>query len=76
MNHELTASVLANLLKHGKFNLPTRNAMENAVRLLTPVEPEAYSTNMGVFYTCGECGGQITSYDKFCSECGRPVKRT
>ena len=34
MNAETTALVLENLLKHGRFNIPTRNAMENAVRLL------------------------------------------
>lgn len=34
MNAELTANVLENLLKHGRYNIPTRNAMENAVRLL------------------------------------------
>lgn len=34
MNRDLTVSVMENLLKHGKYNVPTRNAMENAVRLL------------------------------------------
>lgn len=34
MSPELTASVLENCLKHGKFNIPLRNAIENAVRLL------------------------------------------
>lgn len=34
MNAKLTADVMENILKHGKFNIPTRNAMENAVRLL------------------------------------------
>ena len=34
MNAELTANVLENLLKHGRYNIPTRNAMENAARLL------------------------------------------
>lgn len=34
MTAKLTADVMENLLKHGKFNIPTRNAMENAVRLL------------------------------------------
>lgn len=34
MNREATVSVLDNLLKHGKYNRVTVNAMENAVRLL------------------------------------------
>lgn len=34
MSAELTAEVLENILRHGKFNIPTRNAMENAVRIL------------------------------------------
>jgi len=40
MTPELTASVLENCLKHGKFNIPLRNAIENAVRLLKDY-PEA-----------------------------------
>lgn len=38
MTQELTASVLENALKHGKFNVPLRNAIENAVVHLKPVE--------------------------------------
>lgn len=34
MSAELTAAVLENILRHGKFNIPTKNAMENAVRIL------------------------------------------
>lgn len=34
MDKNVTVSVMENLLKHGKMNIPTRNAMENAVRLL------------------------------------------
>ena len=34
MSAELTAAVLENILRHGKFNIPTRNAMENAVRIM------------------------------------------
>ena len=44
MTAEVTASVLDNLLKHGSFNVVTRNAVENAVRLL-----KQYPV------TCGEC---------------------
>ena len=34
MSAEATIAVMENLLKYGKYNIPTRNAMENAVRLL------------------------------------------
>ena len=46
MNKRTTVSVLENLLKHGKQNIPTRNAMENAVRLLKAA-PE--------WVSCDEC---------------------
>ena len=34
MSAEATVAVMENILKHSKLNIPTRNAMENAVRLL------------------------------------------
>ena len=34
MSAEATIAVMENLLKYSKYNIPTRNAMENAVRLL------------------------------------------
>ena len=34
MSAEATIAVMENLLKYGKYNIVTRNAMENAVRLL------------------------------------------
>lgn len=74
MNHELTASVLANALKHGKFNIPLRNAIENAVRLLTPVPRELEGGGNMWFPVCGECHLILQSSWKFCPECGRPVR--
>ena len=38
MSAEATIAVMENLLKYGKYNIPTRNAMENAVRLLKEME--------------------------------------
>ena len=38
MDRQTTVSVIENLLKHGRFNTVTRNAMENAVRLLKEQE--------------------------------------
>ena len=40
MSAEATIAVMENLLKYGKYNIPTRNAMENAVRLLKEMEGE------------------------------------
>ena len=74
MTHEATAEVLGNLLKHGKFPQMARNALENAVDKLKPVEPEYNATMYGTFKSCGECGTSLRSYDKFCPECGRGVK--
>ena len=71
---EAVAEQLTNLLKHGKLPIMNANAIENAVRYLTPVYPEIYPTNMGEFRTCGECGGALRSYDKFCPECGFGVR--
>ena len=34
MSAEATVAVMENLLAHGKYNIVTTNAMENAVRLL------------------------------------------
>ena len=38
MSAEATIAVMENLLKYSKYNIPTRNAMENAVRLLKEME--------------------------------------
>ena len=38
MSAEATIAVMENLLKYGKYNIVTRNAMENAVRLLKETE--------------------------------------
>lgn len=76
MSHELTASVLENAMKHGKFNIPLRNAIENAVRLLKPVSSEIERSGSYLAETCGECGTSLLSYWKFCPECGRGVKRS
>lgn len=69
MSAELTAAVLENILRHGKFNIPTRNAMENAVRILREdacllkeqdtktgkwIEQEDY--NLDTYYDCSVCG--------------------
>ena len=72
---EATAEILKTMLKTGKVALMNRNAIENAVRYLTPIIPEANATQMGVFYTCGECGSGLRSYDKFCPECGMGVDK-
>ena len=40
MSAEATIAVMENLLKYGKYNIVTRNAMENAVRLLKEMEGE------------------------------------
>ena len=45
MSAEATIAVMENLLKYGKYNIPTRNAMENAVRLLKDQQiPESTKT--------------------------------
>ena len=75
MSPELTASVLENALKHGKFNIPLRNAIENAIVKLTPVEAEMEGGGSLWAKVCGECHTILRSGWKFCPECGRPVKR-
>lgn len=70
---EATAKILDNALKHGKFNVQLTNAVENAVRLLTPVPAEMEGGGQFWFKVCGECHGQLRQYDKFCPECGRGV---
>ena len=75
MSQELTASVLQNALKHGKFNIPLRNAIENAVVHLTPVPVEMEGGGSIWFEVCGECNASLNSWWKFCPECGRGVKR-
>lgn len=75
MSQELTASVLENALKHGKFNLPLRNAIENAVVHLKPVPYEMEGGGNMYFAVCGKCHLILQSSWKFCPECGRGVKR-
>ena len=75
MPPELTASVLENALKHGKFNVPLRNAIENAVRLLKPVPIEFEGGGQFWFMVCGECHLIVQSSWNFCPECGRGIKR-
>ena len=75
MTRELTASVLENALKHGKFNIPLRNAIENAVVHLKPVPFELEGGGKTWFETCGVCHSTLQSWWKFCPECGRGVKR-
>ena len=74
ISREATTEILKNILSHGKVSIMNQNALENAVRYLTPIYPDENSTAMGVFRTCGECGGALRSYDKFCPECGFGVK--
>ena len=75
ISREATAEILKNLLSHGKFPVMNQNAIENAIRYLTPIYADSDKTNLGVFYYCGECGKTLQSYDKFCSECGFGVKK-
>lgn len=77
MNAETTWKVMENLLKYGKYNIVTRNAMENAVRLLKQdaVEPilkrEGRNKNYND-YCCPICDNEVVYEQNFCSECGRP----
>lgn len=75
MTQELTASVLSNALKHGKFNIPLTNAIENAIAYLTPVPAEMEGGGHTWFEVCGECHTTLNSWWKVCPECGRPVER-
>jgi hypothetical protein len=75
MTQELTAAVLENALKHGKFNIPLRNAIENAIVHLTPVPYEMEGGGNIWFDVCGECHVYISSDWKFCPWCGRGILR-
>lgn len=63
MSAELTAAVLENILRHGKFNIPTKNAMENAVRILKDT-PEVVR--------CQDCKHGFRLDDTNYIVCGRP----
>lgn len=73
MSAEVTWKVMENLLKHGKYNIVTRNAMENAVRLLKE-NPEVVRckdcNNRGTSDCPIEelCHGWIPSDDWFCAD--------
>ena len=90
MNAEATWKVMENLLKHGKYNIVTRNAMENAVRLLKEQEAKWVEDKQGEIcrlIKCSNCGltfivGNNIPYDEwiedknYCRRCGaRMVKR-
>ena len=74
MTQELTASVLENALNHGKFNVQLRNALENAVDYLKPVEIDMEGGGAFWFAVCGECHLILQREWKFCPACGRGVK--
>lgn len=71
MSPELTAQVLENALKHGKFNVPLRNAIENAIDHLTPVPAEIEGGGNSWHKVCGKCHGYLMAHWKFCPECGK-----
>ena len=72
MSAEATWKVMENLLKHGKYNIVTRNAMENAVRLLKDREPvKPQYKDAGIF--CGGCDSYVRTCDLFCASCGRKI---
>lgn len=90
MNAEATWKVMENLLKHSKYNIVTRNAMENAVRLLKEQEAKWVEDKQGEIcrlIKCSNCGltfivGNNIPYDEwiedknYCRRCGaRMVKR-
>lgn len=83
MNAEATWKVMENLLKHGKYNIVTRNAMENAVRLLKQESVKPQYNARKNWYECGSCTYAMTSgihcrgeivpaYKvNFCANCGK-----
>ena len=73
MSREMTAQVLENILKHGRFNIPTRNAIENAVRHLTPLPPDMEGGGSMWYPVCGECHTYIEASWKYCPYCGQGI---
>ena len=52
-------------------------AMKDAIDMLKeqePVEPFCWNDDYGQHWKCGHCGKVIGANDKYCHECGRPVK--
>ena len=85
MSPELTASVLENALKHSKFNIPLRNAIENAVHHLNSNEhihwtPVKALGGPGYPYNdleCSGCGYRVKMIPKgwvYCPHCGKPIE--
>ena len=71
MSAEATISVMENLLKYGKYNIVTRNAMENAVRLLKEGERIHVKPNGTLSVRdCSNCGHMIAEGMVFCPVCG------
>lgn len=53
------------------------NIVNDAIELLKeqePVEPTLYYDTENAWYICGVCKANIQFADKYCHECGRPVK--
>ena len=74
MDRDLTVSVMENLLKHGKYNVPTRNAMENAVRLLKD-QPEIVRCRDCVHYEHCEIHDLLLNHENgFCADGERKTK--
>lgn len=44
------------------------------VERLEPTEPDIEWDRIIWFYVCGECHRQVDQFDKFCRQCGRPLK--
>lgn len=50
-----------------------RKAAE-AMERMEPTEPEIEGDRWTWFYVCGDCHTAISPVDKFCRQCGRPLK--
>ena len=71
MSAEATIAVMENLLKYSKYNIPTRNAMENAVRLLKENERiHVKPTGSFSIKDCSNCGHLIAEGMSYCPVCG------
>ena len=72
MSAEATIAIMENILEHDKkINIPTRNAMENAVRLLKESE-RIHVKPIGSFSIkdCSKCGHLIAEGMSYCPVCG------
>lgn len=62
------------VFKHGSCEKDLLAAALSLLKEQEAVEPFCWNDDYGQHWKCGQCGKVIGANDKYCHECGKPVK--